>query len=177
MIVETRGNILASAADALVNPINTRGVMGAGLALQVKRAYPSCFAAYKAACARGEVRVGRMWVVPLPPSTSPSSVHSASASTANASSPASSSPSHSSNPTHTRYLVNFPTKGDWRAPSRMAYIDDGLADLARWIAESGVRSIAVPMLGCGKGGLAWGEVRPRIEAALGGLPVRVELYV
>ncbi len=154
MIIETRGDLLASRADALVNPINTRGVMGAGLALQVKRAHPALFAAYRAACARGEVRIGRVWAAPLP--SVPGS-------------PASSRPA--------RWMVGFPTKDHWRTPSRMAYIDAGLADLVRWIRESGVRSVAVPMLGCGRGGLAWDEVRPRIEAALGGLDVRVELYV
>jgi O-acetyl-ADP-ribose deacetylase (regulator of RNase III) len=118
--------------------------MGAGLALQVKRAHPAVFEAYRAACARGEVRIGRMWAAPLPDQ---------------------------------RWIVNFPTKDHWRAPSRMAYIDAGLADLVRWIRESGVRSVAVPMLGCGKGGLDWEQVRPRVEDALGGLDVRVELYV
>ena len=68
-----------------------------------------------------------------------------------------------------RYIINFPTKDHWRNGSRMQYIDDGLADLVRQIRALGIRSVAIPALGCDLGGLAWDEVRPRIEAALGGL--------
>lgn len=153
MIIEKQGDILLSSAEAIVNPINTRGVMGAGLALQVKRAYPAIFAAYKTACERREVVMGRMWVVPLP---------SASATTSDS---------------YTRYMVNFPTKDHWRAPSRIEYIESGLVDLARWIQESGVRSIAIPKLGCANGKLEWADVRPVIVKALEGLDVLVELYV
>lgn len=146
MIVEKRGDILTSSADAIVNTVNTRGVMGAGLALQVKQTYPAIFAEYKAACARGEVVVGKVWVVEIPGQ-------------------------------HGRWMVNFPTKDHWRTPSRMEYIESGLNDLALWIKESGIKSIAVPKLGCANGKLEWRDVKPVVVAALGALDVRVELYV
>ena len=65
MIVETTGNLLLDDAQALVNTVNTVGVMGKGLALQFKRAYPSNFATYARACADGRVEPGRIFVTSL----------------------------------------------------------------------------------------------------------------
>jgi O-acetyl-ADP-ribose deacetylase (regulator of RNase III) len=143
----TGGDILAAEAEALVNPVNCAGVMGRGLALQFRAAFPENFAADRAACRRGEVRVGEMFVYPLPPAERP------------------------------RFIINFPTKEHWRAPSRMEYIDAGLAALLDEVRRRGIRSVAVPPLGCGLGGLDWAEVRPRIERAFVSMPeVRVLLY-
>ncbi|MFD7307101.1 macro domain-containing protein [Promicromonospora sp. NPDC059942] len=147
-MTEVHGDLLEAEVDALVNAVNTVGVMGKGIALQFRRAYPEMYDAYALACKAGEVAVGQMHVWPTGASTGP------------------------------RYVVNFPTKKHWRARSQLSYIDDGLVDLVRVIRELGIRSIAVPPLGAGHGGLDWAEVRPRIEAVLAGLPdVEVRLYV
>ena len=138
MIRFKTGNILAEDAEALVNTINCVGVMGRGIALQFKKAFPENFRAYAEACERGEVRPGRMFVFETGALTNP------------------------------RFIVNFPTKRHWRGKSRLQDIDAGLDDLARLIRERGIRSIAVPPLGSGLGGLEWSEVRPRIEKALRG---------
>jgi O-acetyl-ADP-ribose deacetylase (regulator of RNase III) len=140
MISEESGSLLNAAADALVNTVNTVGVMGKGLALQFKQAYPGNFRAYQAACRNGEVRLGQMFV--YEPGT----------------------------PGQPRYLVNFPTKGHWRAKSRLDDIRAGLADLRQVILDRGITSIAIPPLGCGNGGLNWQDVRPLIIEALGNLP-------
>ena len=77
-----------------------------------------------------------------------------------------------------RFIINFPTKKHWRQPSKLEYIRDGLDDLVRQIRALEIRSIAVPPLGCGHGGLSWDDVRPLIESALAPLSdVRVLLYV
>jgi O-acetyl-ADP-ribose deacetylase (regulator of RNase III) len=131
----TRGDLLAADAEALVNAVNTAGVMGKGLALQFKRAYPRMFEEYRRACQAGEVRLGTMHLFD----------------------------------TGTRLIVNFLTKGHWRAKSRLADVELGLEDLVRVLDEHEVKSVAVPPLGCGLGGLDWEDVRPRIEAALSGL--------
>lgn len=147
MISEESGNLLNAPADALVNTVNTVGVMGKGLALQFKQAYPANFRAYQAACRHGEVRLGRMFV--YEPGV----------------------------PGQPRYLVNFPTKGHWRDRSTLVDVREGLADLRRLVLDRAITSIAVPPLGCGNGGLDWRDVRPLIEEALGDLPgVRVLLY-
>lgn len=141
MITFTQGNLLESGAEALVNTVNTVGVMGKGIALMFKEAFPENFRAYAAACKTGEVQVGRVFVTERPDWVSGA-----------------------------RWVVNFPTKKHWRNPSRLEWIDRGLQDLKRFIVESGVRSIAIPPLGSGNGGLDWRQVRPMIEAALGSLP-------
>lgn len=147
MISEETGSLLDAPADALVNTVNTVGVMGKGLALQFKQAYPGNFRAYQAACRNGEVRLGRMLV--YEPGV----------------------------PGQPRYLVNFPTKGHWRDRSHLGGIRAGLADLRRVILDRGITSIAVPPLGCGNGGLDWRDVRPLIDEALADLPgVRVLVY-
>ena len=139
MIRFTTGDILAEDAEALVNTVNCVGVMGRGIALQFKKAYPENFRAYAAACGRGDVRPGRMFVFETDELANP------------------------------RYIVNFPTKRHWRGNSRIEDIEDGLTSLANVIRERSIRTIAVPPLGSGLGGLAWCDVRPRIEEALRGL--------
>ena len=147
MIELAKGDLFASDAEAFVNAVNCVGVMGGGIALAFKRAYPANFVAYAAACERGEVRTGRMFVFDAGAGAQP------------------------------RYIVNFPTLSDWTEGATLAILESGLAALAEEIRSRGIRSIAIPALGCGIGGLAWAEVRPRIEAALAGLDgVRVVLY-
>jgi O-acetyl-ADP-ribose deacetylase (regulator of RNase III) len=136
MIEYASGDILKCEADALVNTVNCVGVMGRGIALQFKHAYPGNFTAYAAACRRGEVQPGRMFVFETGQLTPP------------------------------RYIVNFPTKRHWRGRSRIDDIDAGLAALVEEIRARGIHSIAIPPLGSGLGGLEWAEVKPRIEAAL-----------
>jgi O-acetyl-ADP-ribose deacetylase (regulator of RNase III) len=139
MIELTCGDILKSEADALVNTVNCVGVMGRGIALQFKNAFPENFKAYKAACKREAVQPGRMFVFETEQLTPP------------------------------RWIINFPTKRHWRGKSRIEDIEAGLADLVKVIRDKNIRSIAIPPLGSGLGGLDWNEVRPRIERALGAL--------
>lgn len=135
MIKEIRGNLLDANVEALVNTVNTVGVMGRGIALQFKQAFPDNFRAYEAACKRGEVKLGHMFVFKRDTLGT------------------------FQNP---RYIINFPTKRHWRGKSRMQDIEAGLRDLVRVIKEEQIRSIAVPPLGCGNGKLPWKDVRKRI---------------
>ncbi len=136
MIRFTQGNLLDANTEALVNTVNTVGVMGKGVALMFKEAYPANFKAYEAACKRREVNVGHMLATERKELFGP------------------------------KWIINFPTKKHWRQPSKIEWIEQGLEDLKRVIAEKGIRSIAIPPLGSGNGGLAWEEVRARIESAL-----------
>lgn len=130
------GNLLEADVEALVNTVNTAGVMGKGIALQFRQAFPENYAAYRAACKRGEVQPGAMFVTETGGLTNP------------------------------RYIINFPTKRDWRAKAKMEDIETGLSALVAVIQELNIQSLAVPPLGCGNGGLDWAEVKPKIEAAL-----------
>lgn len=143
----TQGNLLDARVEAVVNTVNTVGVMGKGIALMFKDRFPENFRAYAAACKAKEVRVGEMFVQPCAELDGP------------------------------RWIVNFPTKQDWRQASRLEWVESGLVALKRVIREKGIRSIALPPLGCGNGGLEWNDVRPRIEAALADLDdVEVVVY-
>jgi len=146
MIHYQTGDILNADAEALVNTVNCVGVMGRGVALAFKKAFPDNFKAYERACGRDEVQPGRMFVFKT---------------------------GHLSNP---KYIINFPTKRHWRGKSRLEDIQAGLAALVAEIREHGIRSVALPPLGSGLGGLDWSDVRPRIAAALGGLE-GVEVFV
>lgn len=147
MIEYKTGDILAEDAEALVNTVNCVGIMGRGIALQFKNAFPENFNAYAAACKREEVQPGKMFVFETNQLTNP------------------------------RYIINFPTKRHWRGKSRMEDIDAGLNALVKEIKERNIRSIAIPPLGSGLGGLNWSQVRTCIEQALDGLDnVRVIVF-
>lgn len=162
MIEFAYGNLLECKADALVNTVNCVGVMGKGIALEFKQRFPENFKLYAAACKNDRVRPGFMFVTRIPEAV---------AETGDLFAPIA--------PVHTgpKWIVNFPTKLDWRNQSQMAWIENGLNDLVRFIKENAVQSIAIPALGCSNGGLAWAEVRPRIETAMSAFPdVKVFLF-
>ena len=133
--------------DAIVNTVNCVGVMGKGIALQFKNKWPDNFAQYQAACKAGEVRPGKMHVYDAGAYAQP------------------------------HFIINFPTKDHWRGNSKLAFIQDGLQDLIAQVQALGIRSIAIPPLGCGNGGLDWADVKPMIEAAFAVVPdVDVRLF-
>lgn len=139
MIKFVTGNLFDAKVEALVNTVNTAGVMGKGLALQFKKAFPENGKAYEAACKRGEVQIGKMFVFDAGGIVLP------------------------------RYIINFPTKKHWRSPSKLEYVEQGLANLIEVIRDRQIRSIAIPPLGAGLGGLDWRKVRELIERVLANL--------
>ncbi len=136
----TQGNLLDATADALVNTVNEVGVMGKGIALQFRDTFPESARAYEQAAKAGHVHVGTVLL------------------------------SHGGSLLGPRWIIHFPTKKHWRNPSQLSWVREGLQDLVRVIKREGIRSIAIPPLGCGNGGLAWDDVRPEIECALASLP-------
>jgi O-acetyl-ADP-ribose deacetylase (regulator of RNase III) len=140
MIDVIDGNIFYVDVEAIVNPVNCVGVMGRGLAGQFRRTFPDNFDAYAIACASHEVRPGHLFVFERQPPANP------------------------------RYIINFPTKRHWHDKSVIEDIDAGLIDLVRVVHEHPIRSIAIPALGCGLGGLDWADVQAHIEIAMRELP-------
>lgn len=134
-IIRTTGDLLEQNADAIVNTVNTVGVMGKGVALQFKRRWPENFRAYEQACKSGRVRVGKMFIFNTGGLLRP------------------------------KYIINFPTKDHWRGRSQLAFIEAGLVDLQAQVRALQIRSLAMPPLGCGNGGLSWDAVEPLIVAA------------
>jgi O-acetyl-ADP-ribose deacetylase (regulator of RNase III) len=136
MVTLTQGNLLEADVEAVVNTVNTVGIMGKGIALMFKEQFPRNFEAYARACEAREVRIGKMFVTENEELFGP------------------------------RWIINFPTKTHWRVKTKIEWVKDGLEDLVRVIREKGIRSVAVPPLGCGNGGLEWRDVRPLIVTAL-----------
>jgi O-acetyl-ADP-ribose deacetylase (regulator of RNase III) len=136
MISYTQGNLLDAPVDALVNTVNTVGVMGKGIALMFKERFVHNFDLYSAACKAKRVQVGRMFVTETGELDGP------------------------------RWIINFPTKDHWKGASRLEWVESGLQDLKRVLRERQIKSVAIPPLGAGNGGLDWPTVKSRIHAAL-----------
>jgi len=147
MIEYKTGDLLKANAEALVNAVNCVGVMGKGIALQFKQAYPENFNRYQNACKENQVKIGQMFISEIGEGQNP------------------------------HYLINFPTKQHWRDNSRLDDIRLGLTALAEEISRLKIQSVAIPALGCGNGGLSWKNVLHLIIEAFTQLPdVRVLIY-
>ena len=129
MILFREGNLLEAEVEALVNSVNTVGVMGKGVALMFKERYPDNFREYAQACEDGAVQLGRVFATETKELFGP------------------------------RWILNFPTKGHWRFNSRLEWIERGMQDLVTVIDQLQIRSIAIPPLGCGNGRLEWRHVK------------------
>lgn len=147
MIHFTKGNLLVAGAEALVNTVNTVGVMGKGIALQFKKTFPLNYQMYREACLRGELQTGQLLIV-----------------------------RDSSLLTGAKTIINFPTKQDWRNPSKMEYLISGLTALRNYLLQNPFNSIALPALGCGNGGLDWQAVKPMVIGMLSGLNMEITVY-
>lgn len=141
-------NLLKSEAEALVNTVNLMGIMGKGIALQFKEYFPLNYKLYEKACKKGELKIGKMFITETGQITNP------------------------------KYIINFPTKTDWRSNTKLEYIEEGLDDLIKVVMDKNIKSIAVPPLGCGNGGLDWKDVRPLMEKKLSLISdkVSIEIY-
>lgn len=126
MIIYSSGDIFSMNVEAIVNPVNYNGVMGAGLAKQFKERYPDNFNKYVEKCKNGELLPGTLFVYPTGG--------------------------------YPRYVVNFPSKNSWRNKSTLEFIENGLVSLVIWMQENEIEDIAIPMLGCGLGGLKKSDV-------------------
>ena len=147
MIKYITGNILESSADALINTVNTVGVMGKGIALQFKKAYHNNYKAYVQACKKNEIGIGKLLIV-----------------------------KDSNLDSGEKYIINFPTKKDWRKPSEYEFIEAGLEDLIRIIKDYNIKSIAIPPLGAGNGGLEWEKVKKIIENKLSNIEIDIFVF-
>ncbi len=129
MITYITGNIFDDNAMAIVNTVNTQGVMGKGLALQFKEKYPQNYLLYKKACKEGNIGIGNLFITETITNGKK------------------------------RFIINFPTKTTWRRPSEYSFIQEGLMDLRNKIRDLSITSIAIPPLGSHNGGLDWHRVK------------------
>ena len=143
MIEYIEGNIFNSPAQVIVNTVNTVGVMGKGLALSFKKRYPQMFEAYRKACDKHQLTIGKLMLYYAPD----------------------------------HWILMFPTKENWRNPSKIEYLEAGLKKFVNTYADKGITSIAFPKLGCGNGELSWNDVKPIMEQYLKPLPITIYIYV
>ena len=137
------GNIFESMADILINPINTKGVMGKGLALQFKNGYPEMFKQYKNLCSQNKLKPGgKLFIYER----------------------------------NNKFVVNYPTKIDYRNPSSVKIIGSSIDQLKNFLKKHPQKTVAIPPLGCGLGGLTYDKVYPIIHK-LNNLPNKIISYV
>lgn len=146
MITFVKGDLLNDSAQALVNTVNTVGVMGKGIALQFKEMFPDNYTIYRQACKNKLFNIGQLIITECMLLG------------------------------EKKLIVNFPTKTTWRKPSEYEYIEKGLAELKRQIQLRDISSIAIPPLGSHNGGLDWGRVKQMIIDCLGDIDCDVRLY-
>jgi O-acetyl-ADP-ribose deacetylase (regulator of RNase III) len=147
MIYYKTGNLLDSEAEALVNTVNTIGVMGKGIALQFKNMFPNNFKMYSNVCKNKELKVGQLLVI-----------------------------EDEALLTGKKIIINFPTKTSWRLPSEYQYIEEGLVELVKVIKEKKIKSIAIPPLGSGNGGLDWNKVKQILDKHLSDVDCDIYIY-
>lgn len=140
------GNLFESNAEALVNTVNTVGVMGKGVALQFKERFPANYMRYASACKKEEVKIGKMFITPTDSMMNP------------------------------KWIINFPTKKHWMHKSSYGFIEAGLDDLVIQIEKLNIQSIAIPPLGAGQGGLNWEKVKELIQEKLGHLNIEISVF-
>lgn len=143
MIKYIQGDIFQSTMQTLVCPVNTVGVMGAGLAKEFAQKYPKMAKEYTQNCWSNSFDVGCLWIYR----------------------------------TDDKWILNFPTKTDWHLSSKLRYIKSGLITFVDTYEQEGIRSIALPKLGCGLGGLAWPDVKELFDKYLDLMDIPVEVYI
>lgn len=147
MVHYIQGSIFGSKAQTLVNPVNTVGVMGKGLAAQFKQRYPEMFTMYKRACDNRLLETGKLMLY-----------------------------RNLEDPESDKWILLFPTKENWRNPSKLEYIEAGLQRFVKIYEMKKIKSVAFPKLGCGAGKLNWEDVCPLMEKYLNPLPIPVYIY-
>lgn len=143
-----KGDLFESGCEALVNAVNCIGIMGAGLAAAFRKKFPKMNVDYIKFCKEGKLRPGLMHVWE----------------------------NEKRKENEPKYVINFPTKDDL-SPSKLEYVTNGLEELKQVIEDKQIKSIAIPALGCGLGGLPWGVVKTHIENFADSLPEDTKVII
>ena len=138
MVIINKGTVFNTDAKAIVNTVNCKGVIGAGIALEFQLRYPAMNEDYVHKCEDGIIRVGKVDYYDGSP-----------------------------------VIINFPTKYDFKYPSKIEWIASGLQDFVNTYAEHNIESVAFPKLGAGRGGLNWDQVKELMLRYLDPLNIRV----
>jgi O-acetyl-ADP-ribose deacetylase (regulator of RNase III) len=145
-IIAAQQNLLSADVEALVNTVNCVGAAGKGIAVQFREKFPDNYLFYRDACRKKQVKLGKMLVFQTQTGTNP------------------------------KFIINFPTKWHFQEKSSISSIIAGLEDMVAQVEIYNIRSLALPALGCGYGGLDWRDVYPLVSKALSMLPATFYIF-
>ena len=145
---EVEGDITFSSADCIVSAANCVGVMGRGVAKAIKSKFPWSFPHYKSVCDRKELQPGAILALRL-------DVY-----------PEEGMPT----------IIHLATKNHWRNPSKIEWVISGCNELRHFLEMKRIKSVAIPRLGCGLGGLSWDIVKPEMEEVFSGIDCEIMIY-
>jgi len=138
-------DMFKSDADAWVNTVNCKGVMGGGIALLFKQKFPQMYLDYRNKCNIGIIKPG----------------------TVN---------TYANDDGSPNFILNLATKDDYRNPSELEWIKDGVFDLLCTVRQFRIQKVALPALGCGLGGLNFEDVKAIYEKYLASSDCIFEVY-
>lgn len=141
------GDITLATEDCIISAANTVGVMGKGVAKAIKTRYPWCYHPYKKACANNEIEPGDIFVVKIEGLERDSPI-----------------------------IIHAATKKHWRNKSKIEWVIRCFKNLRDYAEDNQCRSMAVPKLGCGLGGLDWKDVEDEMESIFVGLDCEIVVY-
>ena len=156
------GDMFFSTLQTLTISVNLQGVMGKGLASRAKYQFPDVYVAYQDACRSRRVTATKPYLYKREGSLDEELAdHGSALHTPNA----------------VKWFLLFATKRKWRENSRMEDIEGGLNWVQRNFQKEGIKSLAMPALGCGLGGLDWKDVGPLMCKYLHGIGIDVAIYL
>jgi O-acetyl-ADP-ribose deacetylase (regulator of RNase III) len=141
------GNIFHTDMQTIAITVNCKGVMGKGIALDMKTKAPEAYEEYRNLCENGEIKIGQPVIY-----------------------------DKELDVLNGKKLLFFPTKNHWKNKSDLLEIRRGLEWFVEHYENMDIESIAFPALGCGNGGLSWSGVKPLMEKLLKDLDIEIEIY-
>jgi hypothetical protein len=156
------GDMFFSRMQTLTVSVNTVGVMGKGLASRAKYQFPDVYVYYQDSCRTRKLQMGRPQLYKREVSIEHELADE---------------PSTLQNNNAEKWFLLFPTKRHWRERADMRGIEEGLQWLTNSYAKEKIRSLAIPALGCGLGGLEWRDVGPLMCRYLKTFDIQVAIYL
>jgi O-acetyl-ADP-ribose deacetylase (regulator of RNase III) len=148
MIIEKTGNIFTTEAQTIVNTVNCVGVMGAGIAYEFRLREQEMFMKYKDICRTKQLDIGKLWIYDV----------------------------KDTKPLQYKKVLNFPTKNDWKYPSKERYLHEGLEKFVQTYKQKNIKSVAFPLLGADRGGLDKNRAIAIMKEHLQKCDIEVEIW-
>jgi O-acetyl-ADP-ribose deacetylase (regulator of RNase III) len=156
------GDMFFSTAQTITISVNTVGVMGKGLASRTRYQFPDIYVEYQDLCRSKKLAMGKPYLVKREKSMDNLLADN---------------PESLEKKNFFKWFLLFPTKNHWRNDSDLEGIEKGLQWLVDSYEKEGIKSIALPALGCGLGRLAWGKIGPLMCKYLQRINIKSVVYL